>query len=208
MNKRFEPHRFEGVWRDLGLTPSPQLFTTLAERYAEPHRAYHTAQHIDECLAYVDLARTECERPAEIELALWFHDAIYDTRASDNERRSADWCTRELASAGAPATVAASVHALIMATRHDAVPAGHDEQLLTDIDLSILGASRERFDEYETQVRIEYEWVPAAVFRTERAKVLRHFLSRPAIYATPFFRDRLEANARRNLTASLEQLAL
>jgi predicted metal-dependent HD superfamily phosphohydrolase len=166
----FNQERFDAIWRELGLVAPAGLFEELRERYSEPHRAYHTGRHIEECLAALDLARQECERPAEIELALWFHDAIYDTRAHDNEQRSADWAARALESAGAPAAVVSAVTALIMVTRHQAVPSGHDEQILTDIDLAILGANRERFFEYEAQVRIEYSWVPDAIFQHERAK--------------------------------------
>ena len=206
MHQRFVRERFEAVWRDMGLVAPPALFDGVRERYAEPHRAYHTGQHIEECLASFDDARERCERPAEVELALWFHDAIYDPRASDNEQRSAEWVAHELESAGASSEIMTAVRALILTTRHEAVPAGGDEQILTDIDLAILGASRERFFEYEAQVRIEYSWVPDALFRRERAKLLRAFLARPSIYSTTFFREKLEANARENLTASIAYL--
>ena len=202
----FRSERFERVWRELDLVPPATLFDRLRAHYAEPHRAYHTARHIDECLAQLDLVRGLCERPAEVELALWFHDAIYDTQAGDSELRSAEWAVAELRAAGASPAVSDSVRALILVTRHDAVPSGDDAQLLTDIDLAILGATRERFLEYEDQVRSEYAWVPGDIFRRERAKLLRRFLARPSIYTTRFFREMLEENARRNLAFSLERL--
>jgi predicted metal-dependent HD superfamily phosphohydrolase len=155
---------------------------------------------------HLDLVREQCQRPAEVELALWFHDAIYDPQAPDNERRSADWATLELTSAGAAQSLTASIQSLILITQHNAIPVAHDEQFLVDIDLSILSASRDRFLEYEEQIRIEYSWVPHVIFRRERAKVLRHFLSRPSIYSTEFFREKLEANARRNLAESIARL--
>ena len=86
---------------------------------------------------------------------------------------------------------------------HNAVPAAPDEQLLSDIDLSILGAPPDRFREYEAQVRKEYAWVPDALFHRERGKILQGFLARPSIYATELFRARLEAQARENLASSL-----
>jgi predicted metal-dependent HD superfamily phosphohydrolase len=206
-HEQFRRERWDTVWRDLDLIPPPSLFDTLRAHYAEPHRAYHTAQHITECLTHLDLARAQCERPAEVELALWFHDAIYETRAHDSELRSADWAVRELSAAGASPSVSDSVRSLILVTRHDAVPAGNDARLVVDIDLSILGASRDRFLEYETQVRSEYSWVPEDVFRRERAKILERFLARPSIYATGFFRALLEENARQNLAFSIQRLA-
>lgn len=205
MYARFEQERFERVWRDLGLVAPAAAFDALATSYAEPHRAYHTAQHVDECLELFDLVRDRCEQPPLVELALWFHDAVYDTHRSDNELRSADWVTHELAAAGAPASIYDAVRALIMVTRHNGVATDPDATLTTDIDLSILGTPRARFIDYESQG--EYEWVPEEVFRRERAKLLRHFLARPSLYATDFFRERFERTARENLTFSLEQLS-
>jgi predicted metal-dependent HD superfamily phosphohydrolase len=71
------------------------------------------------------------------------------------------------------------VHALVMATGHDAVPQGRDQEVLVDIDLSILGATPARFDEYEQQVRAEYAWVPEFLFRRKRRAILGQFLARP-----------------------------
>lgn len=198
---RFSRDRFETLWRELGVAPPPHdLFAALRDAYGEPHRAYHTAQHIDECLGYADLAHAS----AEIELALWFHDAIYDPRAGRNEERSAEWAVREI---GEPSVLAESVRSLILITRHDVIPTTTDEQLLVDIDLSILGANPQRFAEYEAQVRREYSFVPGEMFRQGRAAILRTFLDRPSIYSTDLFRDLLEAQARANLTSSIAALA-
>ena len=194
--------RWRELWARLGSRPADGLYEELIGRYREPHRRYHTTRHLDECFALLDAAHALAERPAEIELALWFHDAIYDTRRHDNEQKSADWARR-----GCPADAADRVHALVMATRHDAVPSGRDAELLVDIDLSILGAAPERFDEYERQVREEYAWVPGFVFRRKRAAILEGFLARPAIFSTPMFFQTLEQAARANLRRSLERLA-
>lgn len=175
------------------------LFERLKAAYAEPQRHYHTLQHLRECLAAFDTARELAEHPYEVELALWFHDAIYEVKRHDNEQRSADWARETLLEAGAPAEAAQRVHALVMATRHTAAPKGQDEKLLVDIDLSILGAERARFDEYERQIRREYAFVPGFLFRRKRREILRGFLARKAIYSTPHFNAALEARARANL---------
>jgi predicted metal-dependent HD superfamily phosphohydrolase len=189
------------MWRQLGGSADPSLFQQLVACYGEPHRKYHTARHLEECFQKLDEARVE--RPAEIELALWFHDAIYDTRRQDNEQRSADWAHASALQAGVSHGVAERVHALIMTTRHDAVPSGADAELLVDVDLSILGAPPERFDKYEQQIREEYAWVPDFVFRRKRAEILEGFLARPAIFSTAHFRARYERQARENLARSL-----
>jgi predicted metal-dependent HD superfamily phosphohydrolase len=175
-------------------------------RYAEAHRRYHTQRHLEECFDQLDAVRGDAERPGEIELALWFHDAIYDTRRHDNEPRSAEWARSVADEAGLDASVGERVAALIMATRHEATPEGADACVLVDVDLSILGASPERFDEYERDVRAEYDWVPEIVFRRERRKILEQILGRERIYSTRRMRESHEGRARANLTRSLASL--
>jgi predicted metal-dependent HD superfamily phosphohydrolase len=195
------------TWSDLGLSlPASGVFDDLLARYSEPSRAYHTTQHLDECFAHFALSRHLSTHTGEVQVALWFHDAIYDTRSPQNEERSAAWATEVLSTAGAPKDVRLRVSDLVLATRHNAEPESADARLTIDIDLSILGASASRFDDYEAQVRQEYSWVPDSAFRQARGKILREFLARPSIYATPFFRERLEARARSNLARSLAAL--
>jgi predicted metal-dependent HD superfamily phosphohydrolase len=116
----------------------------LLAAYSEPHRSYHTLQHLLECTAALESVLAIAPHPAEVEMALWFHDSVYDTRRSDNEARSAAWAKKALSSAGASAQSLRSVEDLIMVTKHDALPQTPDEQILVDIDLSILGASEQR----------------------------------------------------------------
>jgi predicted metal-dependent HD superfamily phosphohydrolase len=195
--------RWRELWRQLHGNAEPKLYNELVSRYREPHRRYHTTRHLDECFEKLDEGRGLARHPAEVELALWFHDAIYDTRRQDNEQQSADWARTSAGHAGISSEAAERVHALIMTTRHEALPSGADAELLVDVDLSILGAAPERFDEYERQVREEYSWVPDFVFRRKRAQILRGFLARPAIFSTPHFRGRYERQARANLERSL-----
>jgi len=192
------------AWRALGVaSPSDALCTALQQCYSEPQRHYHTMQHLGECLAWFEREKANAERPGEVALALLFHDAIYDVHAHDNEARSADWARQALIDAGATEAAAERVHALVMATRHDAVPEGRDAELLIDIDLSILGAERTRFDEYERQVHAEYAFVPEDVRLPRRRAILQRFLDRKAIYATPRMHAQLEAQARLNLQRSI-----
>jgi predicted metal-dependent HD superfamily phosphohydrolase len=195
------------MWKELGAgNPDPKLHDELIARYGEPHRRYHTPRHLGECFEKLDAVRALAEHPAEIELALWFHDAIYDTKRRDNEKKSAEWARASALAAGVPAAACDRVHALVMATRHKAIPHGTDAGLLVDVDLSILGAPRERFDEYERQVREEYAWVLDFLYRRERRKILKDFLSRERIFSSAHFRDRYEEQARSNIERSLEQL--
>ena len=178
----------------------------LVSAYQEPHRKYHTVQHLTECLSLLEQDLDLAAEPGEVEIALWFHDAIYDVKASDNEARSADWAERELTQAGVASERIRRIGEHILATRHAALPQGQDQMLLVDIDLAILGAVRARFDEYETQVRAEYGWVPGILFRRKRREVLNEFLARNPIYNTPRLRQALESQARDNLAYSIQRL--
>jgi predicted metal-dependent HD superfamily phosphohydrolase len=196
--------RWDGAFHTFGAAPDAALCEKLLRAYGEPHRHYHTLQHLEECFAQFDLLRKKAERPAEIELALWFHDAIYDTRRRDNEARSARWAFEVLQPLARDA--AERVKMLVMATRHEAVPQGVDAQVLVDVDLSILGAPEARFDEYEAQVRREYAWVPMPLYRRQRRKILAGFLEREPIFNTKLFVERYEARARANLGRALARL--
>lgn len=196
------------LWGELGAREiNGGLFNQLVAAYSERHRHYHTLQHLRECLAHCEAAGTLARRPAEVELALWFHDAVYDPRRDDNEQRSADWAQRSVVMAGCDPAVAGRVQGLVLATRAHAADAGDiDAQLLVDIDLAILGAAPQRFAEFERQVRAEYAHVPDEAYRAGRSRVLRDFLQRPAIYATAAYRDTLEQRARANIGQALAGL--
>jgi predicted metal-dependent HD superfamily phosphohydrolase len=163
-------------------------------------------RHLEECFAKLEEIRDLAEHPAEVDVALWFHDAIYDPRRADNEARSAEWARSSVARAGVPAVVAGKIGDLVLATRHHAVPKGSDMKVVVDVDLSILGAEAERFDEYEAQIREEYGFVPQADYRRSRAAILERFLSRPTLFSTKAFIERYEEQARANLARSLAKL--
>jgi predicted metal-dependent HD superfamily phosphohydrolase len=198
---------WQRAWSGLGAAGEGLgLRDELLAAWSQPQRHYHSLRHLRDCIALLEPALALAERPAEVETALWFHDAVYEPKAVDNEQRSADWAEAALARAGVDPDARERVCALVMATRHAAEPAGPDERLLVDVDLAILGAERERFDEYEVEVREEYAWVPAPVFRHKRGQILRDFLARPALYSTPAFAGRFEAAARANLEHALAGL--
>lgn len=195
--------RWTALWQRLGLREPDGLCDALLTAYGEPQRHYHTLEHLRECLALADTFRAAAERFDEIELALWFHDAVYDVHAHDNEARSAHWAVTALGAAGLDEAACARIRDLVMATRHSALPGTSDAALLTDIDLSILGASEPRFAEYDKQIRAEYAWVAPDIYASKRRAVLQGFLGREHIYATPAVRDRYEAQARHNLLRAI-----
>jgi predicted metal-dependent HD superfamily phosphohydrolase len=194
------PTRWLTTWAALNLAPPAGLCEQLLRAWNEPQRHYHTLQHLNECLALFDTLRAHAEQPADIELALWFHDAIYDVQGHDNEARSA------LKVGGVDAARCQRVRDLIMATCHTALPASPDQALLVDIDLAILGAPAARFSEYTRQISAEYAWVPREVYAVKRRAVLEGFLDREQIYTTPAVAQRLEPRARDNLAKAISSL--
>lgn len=192
--QRFE--RAMGGARGTGDTNA--AFHDLAARYGEPHRHYHTLTHVLACLRWLDRFLRLAEHPAEVELALWFHDAVYDPRAQDNELRSAELAAENLTRLGAPAESVARVVQHIQATERHAA-ALRDSMLVVDVDLAILAAAPSDFERFEAQIQAEYAHVPPALFRAGRCRVLQGFLARPSIYEVPEIRELLELPARQNL---------
>jgi len=198
--------RWAETWSLLGLAPPTGPLTLLVERHRESHRHYHVLGHVLDCLGQAAACRPIQRRPAAVDLALWFHDAVYDTRRSDNEERSAELAAEQL-SGIVPEDLLAEVGQLVLATRHrpEPPPSG-DAAVVADVDLTILGEPPDRFDAYQAAIRREYSWVPSFVYRRRRARLLEGFLARERIYATDRFYERYEAAARRNLARALHDL--
>jgi predicted metal-dependent HD superfamily phosphohydrolase len=197
--------RWLDTWWAVTATDGNAVYQDLVARYAEPQRAYHTLEHIVECLGHFDAARHLAERPVEVEAAIWFHDAIYDPRSGDNEEQSALLAEQQMRTAGADDASVARIAALIRTTTHASTYFEGDAALLVDVDLAILGTKPERFERYDAAIRQEYAWVPDTVFRRERARVLAGFMARPRIYFTTFFNYQFEGQARANIMAALQR---
>ena len=199
--------RWRYAWRQLGASmASEDLYHQLVACYSEPHRKYHTIQHLNECLTHLESIGALADHADEVELALWFHDAIYDTSKKDNEKRSAEWARDSVLAADVSSEKANRIFELVMATTHNVLPEGRDAEILVDIDLGILGADGARFDSYEVQVREEYSFVPEFQYRQARRKVLEEFVNRKWIYSTEPFRSNYEARARDNIARSIARL--
>lgn len=169
----------------------------LAAAYSEPHRAYHNATHIAELLAWFDRVADDVgwRAPAIVYAAIVFHDAIYDPTAKDNEARSAAWARRAGFIDAAPL--------IEMTANHTAHEPDHDAAHFLDADMAILGASTAHFDAYDAAIAREYSFVPADAFKAGRRAFLERMLAQPRLFYTPYFHDRLDAQARANLRRAL-----
>lgn len=189
----------------LGVTSRIEVFDQLVAAYRDPSRHYHTKAHIAACLAELERYRSFSTRPDEIAIAIWFHDAVYDTHRADNEALSAVWAESYLTSVGVDAEAITRISEMILATKtHDAQNA--DTALMVDIDLHILGAPTQIFEAYDRAIRQEYHWVPKTEYREQRAQILQGFLQREFIYKTMALREQYEAQARQNLQRKVNEL--
>lgn len=183
-------------------TAKLSLYENLRSRYAESHRVYHTFEHIKACLAHLDNVSNALDNAFEVELALWLHDVIYDPRSKTNEFDSAVYASEQLQKLNLSTQCIERVDKLILITQHPSNPQSNDAKILVDIDLAILGADKIGFAEYERNIRKEYRWVEASLYRIERRKVLQGFLAQRRIYKTDYFYKLKERQARNNLSNS------
>ncbi len=174
--------------------------------HGQTGRAYHTLDHILDCLARLDEAGAPADYRDPVEAAIWFHDVVYDPHRADNETRSGEWAARVLSAAQAPARMVGRIGELIRITAHKSPAADPEGALLCDVDLSILGRAEAEFERYERRIREEYAWVPEPLYRTTRARILSSFLERERIFLTDHFHDRYEATARANLRRMVARL--
>lgn len=184
-----------------------RVLDALAVRYGEQHRAFHTLAHIRHVLEVLDFleASEAVDDPLAVRLAAWFHDAVYQPGAADNEAASARLAAEVLTDWQVPADRVAHVHQLILVTA-DHRPEASDEALLCDADLAVLAADPDTYEVYTRAVRVEYAHLDDDAWRAGRTAFVRSLLDRQGLYATTTMRHRGEEAARANLAAELEQL--
>ncbi len=198
--------RWQQLMSAFGLACNADTYASLMEAYSEKHRHYHNIDHVTACLRHLDEVAAQADKPHEIELALWFHDAIYNPFSSSNELDSADWAAQFLRDNAVPEDAISRVHRLIMVTQGHGRTSSQDEEVMIDIDLSILGESPQTYSRFEKAIRKEYSRVPYFLFRKKRKDILCEFLTRQRLYNTEHFIENFEAQARINLTNAIAAL--
>lgn len=203
----------QGTWIQLilsfGIAPidAYPVFDRLVAAHSEPDRYYHTLEHLAEMFKVAGrLINEESDRHA-IQLAIWFHDSVYDPRAKGNEELSAAFAEEMLDPLGVPSASRIKVKKLILVTAH--VPLANvdpDTAILLDADLAILSAEERRYARFADDVRREYAWVDEQAYRIGRTKVLQSFLDRSRIYLTERMYSAAEEAARHNLRLEIERL--
>jgi predicted metal-dependent HD superfamily phosphohydrolase len=171
----------------------------LIDRYSQSHRHYHNTSHLADCLRVFDAHVSQATDPVVTELALWFHDAIYEIGAKDNEQRSAGLAEETLCKIGLASQQVSAILAAILATAHHSPPATSDEGLVCDIDLSILSSPPDRYKAYAAAILAE-SGLSLHAFAPLRIRFLESMLAREHIFHTNEFRERSEVPARHNMS--------
>ena len=201
--------RFKSLWRccaDPALDDrAASIYADVKAHYMEPHRRYHTPVHIAHCLKQLDLSKAHMDNPDAVEMAIWFHDVIYDAKATDNEQQSADYFVRLCGDELSP-DFKSTVNQLIMVTIHRKHPVINDEKFIVDIDLSSFGLPWERMFKDSEGVRNEFSHMSDEEFYPAQKIFLDSLLARKTFCFTEFFRERHEQMARDNIRRYLESL--
>lgn len=189
-----------------------RLFLYLEAMYDRP--GHHTLSHIEYCLFVLDKYRVAGipKNDEAIEFALWLHDAVYYPGAPENESKSAAVAVSMLqelsgGSAACPAKPQ-DVRRLIMATVPLEDSEAKDEQIVSDIDLSVLAGSAGEYDEYAELIQSEFSFVGVELYRSRRWIFLRRLLEEPHIFQTYIMRDMFEDAARDNIKREMDALEM
>jgi predicted metal-dependent HD superfamily phosphohydrolase len=202
--------RFRALWRRLGGCRMTDPFHDLRRRYDQSHRHYHTLAHVEDCLSELDAIRAayprllSASRWAAVELALWFHDVVYDAGAANNEDRSAAAFAAAARGSLSPCLIA-KVRRLILATKHHGVSTDAAHRVLLDCDLAALGRNRQAFQRASHAIRREHAAVTEDRFVAMRRDALRAWDQRAILFQTDLLRRRYERQARTNLASALQR---
>ncbi|MEM7562350.1 MAG: hypothetical protein AAF353_04770 [Pseudomonadota bacterium] len=202
-------NRFSKLWQSSLLPQAPdqseQIYARLAAAYSEPHRYYHTMDHINYCLGQLDLCRSEVDNADAIEMAIWFHDVIYQPGNPDDERQSAALYA-DLAKGVHSDHFISQVYEMIIATIHDGESLQHsDNKYMVDIDLSSFALDWDAFVQDSENLRLENPHVEAGEYQRRQKKFRESLLARERFFYTDFFHQRYEQQARKNLQRCYQQ---
>lgn len=181
-----------------------EYYQELYDLYTDSNRHYHNLVHIFNLLNLVDTYKTNIEEPLLFELSVWYHDAIYNAKAKDNELQSAILVQKRF-SKYLDSRELHYVNALIISTEgHFPKFKNQDIYLFLDFDLSILAAEPSVYNLYSEAIWQEYKIAYIKVlYKVGRKKVLKNFLARDEIYFSPIFFEKYEAKARQNIKLEL-----
>ena len=198
-----------GEWKRLA-GPGREAAAVGAEllaRWAEPHRRYHTLDHLKAVLAAVEVLADAARDSTLVRYAAWFHDAVYRGEPGADEENSAQLAELLLPSCGLSTEQVAEVARLVRVTAdHSPEPGDANAEVLCYADLAILAAEDAEYTAYAAAVRQEYAHVGDVEFARGRIAVLRDLLASPRLYRTEQGYAWWEERARANVAAEIARL--
>ncbi len=196
------------MWSILGVADDvDEDYYELLRAYASPKRGHHNLRHIEDCLEKLaSIGGFSAKDAAMMQLAIWYHDCVYDPRSPVNEENSAQKLTEVMKRHGVAAKTRDLVESLIMNTKPGWVAQTYNEKLIVDIDMSILGSDPATFRRYESGIAAEYSAYSRKLYCAGRVNFLRNLCERPRIFLTDLFHDHYEAQARANMEKLTEDL--
>lgn len=181
-------------------------FQKIIKNYGEPSRFHHNLIHINNCLVEFSHFSSLAKDERAIEMALWYHDFIYNPQRNDNEEKSAAYALGVAKSLLLPEDFCRKVRDLILATKHDRISSDPDGRLMADIDLASLEKPWKEFERNSKLIRKEYDFLSNKDFAAGRIKFFQSLLARESIYSTPYLKKEYEKQACRNLQRTIVNL--
>lgn len=186
---------------------SDELFSNLINQYSDKSRYYHNTIHIQKMLDFSLEFSNEIKEIEVVQLAIFYHDIIYNSLSKNNETESAALAVQELTKTSFPSEKIKLIEQFILSTqKHFPLIENTDLHYFLDFDLAILGTTQNIYIDYAEKIRKEYKWVPDFLYKRNRIKVLEHFLTRKEVYFTEVFKNKYETTARKNMQYEIDVL--
>lgn len=179
-------------------------FETILFKYSNLFRAYHNPKHLVNCFDVLEKFFPNEKLDPAIRLALFFHDAVYNTTKTDNEAQSCLLLDKLLPDIDE--SIRNDAKSYIMVTSSH-LPFDDKSKIVVDCDLAILGSSPEEYEVYENSIREEYYFAPQDLYVSGRAKVMSKFANKEFVFWTEQMRNsQYEINAKINLARYKDSL--
>jgi len=146
--------------------------------YREPHRFYHTVEHLDDLCD--QLEKKGFGDNDALLLATVFHDIIYDPRSATNEEDSVRYFNNTF---NGDQLLKDEVTGIILDTKTHK-PNSELSHIFCQADLNILNQPFDKLLKYEQQIFKEFQFVDYAVYKEKRVEVLKslqHSVNNPAL---------------------------
>lgn len=173
----------------------------LTELYTSKHRHYHNLIHIANMLTMAPQELT-----FEQQVAVWFHDAVYNPISDHNEEDSVELVTKLLDIDYIDQRGDINIITEIILSTKDHTPRCPEANLVLDLDLAILGQPAPIYQQYVKNVAAEYApFIPTDIYRYGRQEFLKRFLEKDSFYYTDWGKRYLDEKARENLKSELSK---